>query len=237
MSREFRVHGYILKKQDFAEADQIVTIFSRESGKLRAIVKSAKLPTSKLQSALQPLFLSQLTLTKISGLGKVITAQVIDPATGVYQDAKKLEAWFVVAEMLLRALPDEEPNDLLFNVLQRLIKFLADHELSEAQIMIATLQFQLQTLTALGLGMQLPKINNEPEKLFLFEPARGGFVTDSENSNASLINVATARCLLELGQPEFRLISCEDEVWREAKGVINRFVTYQLDRELKSTKF
>lgn len=236
MSREYTVTGFILKKQDYAETDQIITIFSRESGKQRVLVKASKLPTSKLQGALQPLFLSQLTFAGSGGLDRIIRAQTIDAASGVYASIEKLQAWFVVAEMLIRALPDEAPNEALFRVLLRFVKFLATHDFSEPQLACLVMQFQLQALQALGLGMNLPPIDRPDAGDYRFDPSLGGFTDATTEAGAILVSASVARRLAQLSNPEFQLLQTTDTELRELRKLLNAFVTYQLDRELKSTQ-
>src|SRR5262245_40565874 len=125
MSREKTLDCIILKKQDFNEADQIVTLFSREEGKLRCLVKAAKLPTSKLQPAVQPLFLSKVTMTGGStSLSKVIRGQAMESFGSIIADAEKLSAWFVVSELLIRGLPDGQPSPQLFDTTKHYLRFL-----------------------------------------------------------------------------------------------------------------
>ena len=45
--RTFRLEAIVLKRSDFGEADRLLTLFSREQGKLRAIAKGARKPQSR----------------------------------------------------------------------------------------------------------------------------------------------------------------------------------------------
>jgi hypothetical protein len=45
--RSQRVEAIILKHSDFGEADRLVTMYSRELGKLRALAKGARKPGSR----------------------------------------------------------------------------------------------------------------------------------------------------------------------------------------------
>ena len=47
--REIKHTGIILKKQPLGEADELITLFTKEQGKVRVLAKSVKSAKSKLQ--------------------------------------------------------------------------------------------------------------------------------------------------------------------------------------------
>ena len=53
MSRETKLTGIILKKQPLNESDEIITFYTKENGKIRALAKSVKSSKSKLQQKIQ----------------------------------------------------------------------------------------------------------------------------------------------------------------------------------------
>lgn len=237
MQKERIIHGIILKKQDYSETDQIITVFSKEEGKIRAMVKAVKLPTSKLQGSLQPMFLSEITLARSSGMGKIIRASVQDSAKGVYADNQKLNVWFIVAEMLIKALPDEQPNEILFEVTIRFLAFLGGHNLNTEQLEALALQFQLKALQALGLGMNFPETDFiHSNQTIYFDPSMGGFVASTKNINLVAANREVVSALNDLNEQNFGVYDFNIGILTEARKILNLFVTYQLDRELKSAQ-
>jgi DNA repair protein RecO (recombination protein O) len=77
MSRENTYAALVLKKQPLNEADELITVFTKEIGKLRVLAKSVKFAKSKLQYSLQSLFLVNLTVTG-GGLPKIIGVEVVN---------------------------------------------------------------------------------------------------------------------------------------------------------------
>src|SRR5919201_1208039 len=53
--RTYRAEAIVLKGMDLGEADRIVTLYTRYFGKLRAIAKGARRPTSRLAGHVEPL--------------------------------------------------------------------------------------------------------------------------------------------------------------------------------------
>ncbi len=237
-SRERSIDAFIFKRTDFGEADQIVTLFSREEGKVRALVKAAKMPTSKLQPFLQPVFQSKVTVTgqkESSGLGKVIAVQPLRAYAGILDDEAKLRAWYVVSELLLRALPDGAPNEILFAELEQYAQFLDQQQLNSEQTKQSLAQFQIKAMAALGLGIRTAK--NQQEVFFSLD--QGGFVP-AENKNgldAVPVKPETFQSFQNLAQGSYQQASEQTTAENEPLfGLINRFVAHQLEREIKSVR-
>ncbi len=239
--RERAITCFILKKQDFSEADQIITLFSQEEGKVRALVKAAKMPTSKLQPMLQLVFQTRVTLTgskEKSGLSKVMGAQMIANYSGIMDSEAKLAAWYVVSELLMRALPDSEPNEQLFSELESYAVFLHSAVLSSSQTKQSVTQFQIKAMRALGLGIRsiVPGVNQHTQQSqnIWFSLDRGGFTTE-DSADAIPLRWQSFQAFRSLVDEPYQVHSAiSDEELEPISGLVNRFVTYQLDREIKS---
>lgn len=241
--RERAITSFILKKQDFGEADQIITLFSLEEGKVRVIVKAAKMPTSKLQPMLQPVFETKVTVAgskEKAGLGKVIGVQMARNFSGILETESKLGAWYVVSELLMRALPDNEPNPQLFAELEQYAQFLSQQELSPDQVKQSVVQFQIKALASLGLGIRSFANNSqditEQQKIW-FSVDRGGFITE-KSVDAVPMRWKSFQVFRELASSSYASLPKIDfEDLHPLSGLVSRFVSYQLDREIKSQRF
>jgi DNA repair protein RecO len=235
MSRERTLETFVLKRTDFGEADQIVTLFSRQEGKLRVLVKAAKLPTSKLSPALQPLFCAAVTLAgsaQGSTLPKAIRARVLSAYPGILHDQNKLGAWYVASELLLKSLGDQAPNEPLFNELMAFAQFLHATPLSALEAQLAQVQFQARALAALGLGVQLPPSGS---RQIWFSMDRGGFLVDDASSDSRPVSWETCQIFEQLLSAPYGVKKTLSQAHvREISSLINGFVNYQLEREIKS---
>jgi DNA repair protein RecO (recombination protein O) len=240
MPRERIIETFILKRTDYGEADQITTFFSREEGKIRALVKAAKLPTSKLQPLLQPLFLSRVFLSgskDSTGLAKVIGGQMIKAYGGIWETESKIAAWYVVSELLIRALPDHAPNEKLFDELVAYAEFLHATELEPDQVRQSVIQFQIKALDTLGLGIR--SFTNTSEQLtenntLWFSLDRGGF-TDEDSVDAIPVKWILFQSFQSLSQKTYNQIgSVVFSELAQLATLINRFVIHQLERDIKS---
>ncbi len=240
MSRERAVDTFILKRTDYGEADQIVTLFSKEEGKVRALVKAAKLPTSKLQPLLQPLFETRVTLSgskENTNLAKVINVQLIQAYGGILESEMKLSAWYIVSELLIRALPDHAPNESLFFELEQYASFLHETTSNAEQIKQSVMQFQIKALATLGMGVRDFSTSSGPlsarDNLW-FSLDRGGFV-DENSVDAIPIQWEVFQSFRVLSEQSYdRGVAVQTSNLGLLPSLINRFVTHQLEREIKS---
>jgi len=235
MPRERIVEAFILKRMDYGEADHIITLFSKEEGKVRALVKAAKLPTSKLQPLLQPIFETRVTVSgqKDVGLSKVIGVQLIKAYGGILEDQAKMAAWYVVTEILMKSLPDSAPNEPLFFELEKYAQFLHETQFDVDEIKQSVAQFQIKALATLGLGI---RSEDSDRQNIWFSLDRGGFVAED-----SIDAIPVKKELLQffkklVTQPYSEITGSDREDSSQLSALVNRFVTHQLEREIKSQR-
>jgi DNA repair protein RecO (recombination protein O) len=61
-SRVYKAQAIVLKRINFSETDRILTLFTREYGKLSSIAKGARRSTSRLGAVTEPFAFSRLLL-------------------------------------------------------------------------------------------------------------------------------------------------------------------------------
>ena len=142
--------GIILKKQNYREADQIITFWSREAGKIRFLAKGIRLPKSKLAYSLQDLSVVEVQITG-KNLPSLTSANSAQQFNNIALDLKKSAIAFYAVELMLKFTADEHPNyqvyELFFNFLNHLNN---TGEISDDDKVIDI--FALQLAKALGFG-------------------------------------------------------------------------------------
>ena len=143
-----KLTGVILKKQNYKEADQILTVWTKEAGKVRVLAKSLRLPKSKLNYAVQDLGLSEID-TVGSQLPVLIGAKCIRQFGSLREDLQKIAIGFYAAELMLKMTADEHPNETAFLLLKDFLYNL-DKPTYSAQDFGLLDSFSLDLLDALG---------------------------------------------------------------------------------------
>ncbi|MGE0992705.1 DNA repair protein RecO, partial [Bacillus sp. GMa5/2] len=72
-----KVEGIVIRTTDYGETNKIVTIFSRELGKISAMARGAKKPKSRLASVSQLMTHGHFLIQMGSGLGTLQQGEII----------------------------------------------------------------------------------------------------------------------------------------------------------------
>src|SRR5512132_2963742 len=84
--RLYRCEAIVLGRMDLGEADRILTLYSREHGKLRAIAKGARRPLSRLGPHLEYFTHAHLMLARGRELDVVTSAETEDAHLSLHHD-------------------------------------------------------------------------------------------------------------------------------------------------------
>lgn len=149
MPREQSHTAIILKKQPFGEADEIITFYTRESGKVRGLAKSVKLAKARLQNNLQNLTLAEVSLAGHGQLPKIIAAEAKKTFSGLRHNLELLKRAFYASELILRFTPDGQKDEQLFGLYLEFLEYL-DSDPSGSDLALA--KFKTGFLQAAGLS-------------------------------------------------------------------------------------
>ena len=145
-----KLTGVILKKQNYREADQIVTLWTREAGKVRVMARSVRLPKAKLCYSIQDLSVVEVELAGRGNMMTLIGAKIISQFKNLMTSLPKASRGFYVAELMMKMTADEHPNPQAFDLL---VKFLQrENDQPSSNDYSGVDQFALALAGALGFG-------------------------------------------------------------------------------------
>src|SRR5512136_2086531 len=98
--RSFRVEAVILRHADWGEADRLLSLYSRERGKLRAVAKGARRIRSRKAGHLEPFTRVSLQMAKGRDLLIVTQAETLDAHLPLRESLLKTGHASYVAELL-----------------------------------------------------------------------------------------------------------------------------------------
>lgn len=147
--------GIILKKHPLGEADELLTIFTRESGKIRVKAVSSRKIQSKLAGHLQTLneieFETAGHLSQSAsggGLPVLVSVRAITFNNYLRDNLKKFACALIGAETLYRLSADRQENQEAYLALIRFLKELG--ESADERLSLRRLQVQLLQLMGFG---------------------------------------------------------------------------------------
>jgi DNA repair protein RecO (recombination protein O) len=141
--------GVILKKYPIGEADELLTIFTREAGKIRVKAVGSRKIKSRLAGSLQSLNEIEFETAGRRFLPVLISVRSRTLNNYLRENLKKFAHALVGIETLYRLTSDEEENPQLYELLLDFLKSLGNAARSEK---LALRHFQLKLLGTLGFG-------------------------------------------------------------------------------------
>jgi DNA repair protein RecO (recombination protein O) len=142
----YRVEAVVLRHRDLGEADRVLTLFSREHGKLRASAKGVRKLKSRLAGHVEPLTLASLLLVRGRSLDIVSQAQALETYARVRGDLLATLHGLHMAELTDLFSEDYEPQPALFALLVDALRRLERGEAQEPLLRA----FEMGVLEAAG---------------------------------------------------------------------------------------
>ncbi|MEA3285868.1 MAG: DNA repair protein RecO [Candidatus Marinimicrobia bacterium] len=159
-----KAEAIVLKTLNHGDTSKIITLYSRESGRLKLIAKGVRTPKSKAAGLFQPTRHLQVIYyhKPNSGLQMFKSGELIDGFFGLEDDFDRLTLAQVVVELLDRSIEDEESHPQLFQLLADTLTRLSLGEVSSAR---AFWFFQIQLLKELGYRPHIGRCSSCGESL------------------------------------------------------------------------
>jgi len=109
----------VLRTYRLGEADKIVSLFTREAGRLRAVAAGSQRPKSRYGGTLEPLSYIRLWLFERENrdLLRLNSAELLESFFDMQRDYRRHVAAQYIAEVCERLLPERELNDRAFRLL------------------------------------------------------------------------------------------------------------------------
>lgn len=144
--RTYTVQGIILKRKNVGEADRLLTVFTREHGKIKIKAKGVRKIPSKRASHIEPLTIASLTIYKGSGTPILTEATSIESFPSVKTDLKKIGIGYHICELIDGLCPENQENNAVFSLIEKIF-----HQLSlEKEIGALVHAFEVELLSLLG---------------------------------------------------------------------------------------
>jgi DNA repair protein RecO (recombination protein O) len=232
----------VLRVVDFSESSCVVTLFTRELGKISALAKGARRPKSPFESALDLLAVCRIVfLHKSSDALDLLTEAKLERRfRAAARDLSRLYAGYYVAELLNELTDSGDPHPTLFEAADATLLAL-DGDLEPAALV---LRFELALLRELG---HMPSLDTcvgcgcrtAPAARTAFGQLAGGVLCPRCRAGRQQVVSISERGIEELkrladpddsAQPPTRL---DRQLYGELRGVLNHYLRNLLGRRLR----
>lgn len=240
--RLYRVSSVVIRQRDLAEADRIVTLYTRERGKLSAVAKGVRRARSKLAGGLQLFSLAQVQLAAGRSLQVATQVQPADTFYHLREDMWRYAHACYVAELLDSLVDEEAPDRPLFELLVATLRGL-DAGGDPPTLLHG---FELRLLSRLGYGPELSVCvicgGDVDAGRAGFSASQGGVVCARCRAGRGAVALAPTalramRDLVALPPEEVITRRLSSSARRELQPIMRAFVDYRLARPLRSAEF
>lgn len=250
--RLYRVEAIILKRTDFGEADRLLTLYTPDLGKLRAIGKGVRKPSSRKSGHVELFTHSALLLAKGRHLDVVTQADTLDAFLPLRENLDRLGYAYYLAELVDKFSAEGVENRALFDLLLHALRWLSAEG---SDPMLLARFFELHLLQQVGYRPQLFHCVNcgtaiEPIENF-FSADVGGVLDPNcmqmrrekiagQGRDAQAISLNALKVLRFLQTREYeavRSLRLNVGVHAEVEALMRRYIAHHLERDLKSVDF
>jgi len=238
--RNYQTEAIIIKKTKLGEADRILTLYTPHLGKIQAVAKGVRRPRSKMAGHLELLTHSLISLARGRNLDTVTGSQTINSFLPLKSDLELTAHALYATELVDQFTADNVENRPLFQLLLETMHNLCQGSKSELTLRY----FELHLLNAVGYRPQLhhcvscrsplkPVVNS-------FSPSAGGVVCPNCSQSQTLtypLSVNALKVLRFFQNNDYETSSrlkMDSELSQEIEAVMRNYITYLLEREVKS---
>jgi DNA repair protein RecO (recombination protein O) len=241
----YRDEAIVLRTHKLGEADRIVTLLTRERGRVRAVARGVRRTTSRFGSRLEPFTHVDLQLAEGRNLDTITQAETLTPfSAGLGEDYERYTAGTVMLETADRLVSEErQPSLQQFLLLVGGLRAMAAGERRPGQVLDSYL---LRSLAVAGYAPSfencahcgtLPNEGGGPHRWF--NPSMGGVLCATcrmpGSANPAPETITLLGALLAGDWPA--VTAADPRHLREASGLVAAYLHWHLERGLKSLAY
>jgi len=239
----YRTQGIILKKIDRGETDQLLTIYTKDFGKLEILAKAIRKITSKLRQGAEIFYLSEVEFIQGKTYKTLTDAILIEKFKNLRHNLKKLSIVYKISEVLDQMVKGQEPDEKIWHFLNEIFTKLNNCQLSPKESLrdptgqaIVKCQmlyyyFLWNLFSFLGYQPELYQCSFcqkklVPEKLY-FSPKEGGIICQNCSSKIKFKSeispevVKILRIILKRNWPILKKLKIDSRTEKSLKEISN----------------
>jgi len=192
MAIHYRTKGFILKKSNLREADQIFTVFTKDFGKIKILARAIRKIKSKLRSRADLFYLSELEFIQGKTYKTLTNVIALNKFKDIMNDLDRIENIQKIADSLDYLVYKEEKDKQIWDLLNEALERLSNKPglsvpISRAYYIIyhyflwnllSTLGYQIDLYNCIACEKKL-----SPLKLY-FSPDEGGILCSNCSDRA-----------------------------------------------------
>ncbi|MRR56439.1 MAG: DNA repair protein RecO [Deltaproteobacteria bacterium] len=229
----------VLAALDYGETDRIVTLFTREHGKVRAIARHGKKSVKRFSGALEVFARLRLHLVLKEGLSSLRSTDIITVFPHIRNDLLKISYAGYACEVVDRLLPEAMCNTRLFRLL---VTYLDQLESAPSSVDDRRF-FEVNLLNILGYRLSLEQCCRcgadicDSSGALQYSSAGELVCSDCGSGGHQLSSASRSLLKNALATGRFGVVRFPEASLREAGVVLDAAIASHLNRPLHSLQF
>ena len=236
---QYQVEAILLAVRDWGEADKIVTLFSREQGKIMAFANGARRPKSPLAGGMQLFTHLEVSLASGKNWDAVKQCEIKCAFRQIQEDFNCMAYGAFIAELTAELCPERQPEPQVFDLLLTVF-----HILTQRNPRMVALAWAWQLLSMTGYYPELERCSVCGQELCF--PAYFSFVSSGcickhcEHDGLPEFNEKMSdliKCLFNLDWHNPGCFTVNATILVQTEHLLMGYLMQCLDKPLKSMKF
>ncbi|MBU0597768.1 DNA repair protein RecO [Patescibacteria group bacterium] len=242
----YHTQGIIIKHKNFREADRIITIFTKEFGKIAGLARGARKITSKLAGRCEPFLLSNFIMARGRNYDTITSSEVIEYFHHLKSNNKRLALVQYIGELIDRSAKPSQRDIKIYNLVKEIFEYLENNN-SNSNYPLVIWYFIWRYLSYLGYQPELYECAICHKKVAArrnyFSLKRGGIICYSCQSETSEIMgisnnlIKFLRLILDKELVYLRKIKYNQQLLKELNLMTKEYLQYTLEEDLLLDNF
>ncbi|RCW45378.1 MULTISPECIES: DNA repair protein RecO [unclassified Halanaerobium] len=151
----FETEGVVLKQFDLGESDRLITLYTKERGKIRAVARGARKGIKSRSGLVLPFSYHNFTLYKGKSMARINHIESKEMNSRLREDLDYMAYASVVSEYIERVGLEDEKDLALFSLLVLILKEMNDSD--KENLLFYYIFFKTKLLILLGIKPELKK--------------------------------------------------------------------------------
>jgi DNA repair protein RecO (recombination protein O) len=239
--------GFIFRKEERGEADQIFKIFSKDFGRVEILGKGIRKISSKLRSGMEIFYFSEIEFVQGKIYKTLTDAIFLEKFPNLRKNLKKLAIAYKISEDLDNFIKGEEPDEKIWRLLLEVFQELENLEFKTFNLQLIYYYFFWNLISFLG---QRPEVyfclicqkKLGPKGLY-FNKKEGGIVCQNcflkikEGEKISKRIVKILRIFFEKDIQFLRKIMVNREDLEKLKKISENYSNFLLEKNYENKNF
>lgn len=236
-----KTEGIVIRTLNYGETNKIITIFTRNQGKIGLMARGAKKTKSKLASASQLFFYGHFLYQRGKGLGTLHQGEAIDSFRTMKSDIIRMAYAAYFVEFTDKITDDHIAYPLLYDTLLQSLKWINE----DVQPEVLALIFNVKMLPLAGIAANLDSCIHcgRKEGPFHFSMTGGGYLcgqckmTDPYSVPLSVQASKLLTVFKHVPLERLGTVSVKKENIKQIKNVLDSYYQQNAGLQLKSKRF